>query len=111
MTDGELHLLGILGYEFRRWEDYGSYLGNYADYKNDFSHSKTIPFSCGIELPADKLKNGTIYLALKKSTCFNRTKNKYGNPEVKYVKSNSCNTKSILTVDDFDSDYELIKIM
>ena len=109
MKDGELHLLGTLGYEFRRWEDYGSYLGNYADYKNDFSHSKTIPFNCGIELSEDNLKAKSIYLVLKKSSCFNRVKNKYGNPEIEYVKAGSCKAKSILTVDDFDDEYVLIK--
>src|SRR5690606_3238134 len=82
MNNGELKLLGTLSYKFRRWEDYGSYLGNTADYGNDFAHSKTIPFNCGLELSNDKLKSGTIYIVLKKQGCFNRTKVDYGNPEI-----------------------------
>lgn len=108
MDNGELRLLGTLGYKFRRWEDYGSYLGNTADYGNDFAHSKTIPFNCGLELSNEKLKNGTTYVVLKKQGCFNRTKVDYGNPEIAYRES-SCYPKRILKVEDFDNDYVLLK--
>jgi hypothetical protein len=108
MNNGELKYLGTQGYKFRRWKDYGSYLGNYADYGNDFSHSKTIPFNCGVELSNDDFKSGTIYVVLKKQGCFNRTKVDYGNPEIAYRES-SCSPKRILKVEDFDNDYVLIK--
>lgn len=108
MKNGELKLLGTLGYKFRRWEDYGSYLGNYADYGNSFAHSKTIPFNCGLELSNDDLKSGTIYVVLKKQGCFNRYNENYGRPEISYRKS-TCKTKKILKVEDFDNDYELLK--
>ncbi|CAM1357627.1 hypothetical protein [Tenacibaculum halocynthiae] len=108
MSNGELILLGTLDYKFRRWKDYGSYLGNYADYGNDFAHSKTVPFNCGLELSEDNLKNGTVYVVLKKQGCFNRVKNDYGNPEVAYKKS-LCSPKHILKVEDFDTDYLLLK--
>jgi len=108
MSNGELKYLGTQGYKFRRWKDYGSYLGNYADYGNDFSHSKTIPFNCGVELSNDDLKSGTIYVVLKKQGCFNRTKVDYGNPEIAYRES-SCSPKRILKVEDFDNEYVLIK--
>lgn len=107
MNNGELNLLGTLGYKFRRWKDYGSYLGNYADYGNDFAHSKTIPFNCGLELSEDELKSGTVYVVLKKQGCFNRIKAKYGNPEIEYIES-SCNPKQTLKVEDFDTDYVLL---
>lgn len=108
MDNGELSLLGTLGYEFRRWKDYGSYLGNYADYGNDFAHSKTIPFNCGLELSNDDLKSGTIYVVLKKQGCFNRTKADYGNPEVSYSQS-LCNPKQVLKVENFNKEYVLLK--
>lgn len=108
MNNGELSLLGTLGYKFRRWKDYGSYLGNYADYGNDFAHSKTIQFNCGVELSNDELKAGTIYIVLKKQGCFNRTNVDYGNPEIAYRQS-LCNPKQILKVEDFDNDYVLLK--
>lgn len=108
MTDGELKLLGTLGYEFRRWKDYGSYLGNYADYGNDFSHSKTIPFNLGLELSEDQLKSNTIYIVMKNQGCFTREKKDYGSPEISYNKG-YCSMKETLTVEDFDSDYVLLK--
>jgi len=107
MNNGELNLLGTLGYKFRRWKDYGSYLGNYADYGNDFAHSKTIPFNCGLELSEDVLKSGTVYIVLKKQGCFNRVKTDYGNPEITY-REGSCSPKRTLTVEDFDNDYVLL---
>ena len=108
MTDGELKLLGTLGYEFRRWEDYGSYLGNTADYGNDFAHSKTIPFNLGLELSEEQLKSNTIYVVMKNRGCFSRDKKDYGSPEVRYIKG-LCGMKETLTVEDFDSEYVLLK--
>lgn len=109
MNNGELKLLGTLGYEFRRWKDYGSYLGNYADYGNDFSHSKTIPFNLGLQLSNEKLDNKAVFVVMKKSGCFSRRQKDYGNPEIEY-KEGSCNPKRTLKVDDFDNDYVLLKI-
>jgi len=109
MNNGKLKLLGTLGYEFRRWKDYGSYLGNYADYGNDFAHSKTIPFNLGLQLPNEKLDNKAIFVVLKKSGCFNRRKKDYGNPEIEYVEGN-CNPKQTLNVNDFDNNYVLLKV-
>lgn len=108
MDNGELKLLGTLGYEFRRWEDYGSYLGNTADYGNNFSHSKTIPFNLGLELSDDQLKPNTIFVVMKNSGCFYRQKKHYGRPEVHYTQG-SCQIKETLTIEDFDNEYVLLK--
>ncbi|MCT4697544.1 hypothetical protein [Tenacibaculum haliotis] len=108
MNDGELTRLGTLEYEFRRWKDYGTYLGNNADYGNDFAHSKTIPFNLGLQLSNKKLVGKSIYIVMKKTGCFNRTKKNYGNPEIEYQKG-SCNPKYTLKVEDFDSEYVLLK--
>lgn len=108
MNNGELELIGTLGYEFRRWEDYGSYLGNNADYGNDFAHSKTIPFNLGLEVSDDKFDGKTVYIVLKKTGCFERRKKNYGNPEIQYSEG-LCKTKKILKVEDFDNDYVLLK--
>lgn len=108
MKSGELNYLGTLGYRFRRWKDYGSYLGNYADYGNDFAHSKKIPFNCGLELSQEELEDGSIYVVMKKQGCFNRTRTDFGNPEIAYRQS-LCNSKRILKVEDFDNDYVLLK--
>ncbi|PZE18732.1 hypothetical protein DNU06_02575 [Putridiphycobacter roseus] len=108
--DGRLQLIGVLDYEFRRWEDYGSYLGNYADYGNDFAHTKTIPFNLGLEVDEDKLKKGRIYIVMEKNNCFFRDVKKLGSPEVKYTNF-SCKFNTSLEVNDFDKNYVLIKIL
>lgn len=108
MNNGELIRLGTLTYEFRRWKDYGTYLGNNADYGNDFAHSKTIPFNLGLQLPNEELVGKSIFIVMKKTGCFNRVTKKYGNPEIEYAKG-SCNGKHTLKVEDFESEYVLLK--
>ncbi len=107
--NGELRLLGIMGYEFVRWKDYGSYLGNYADYGNDFSHTKTIPFSCGLEITQNDLSTNAILIVVKNENCFSRITNRLSNPPVSY-KESTCNVKNKLTIGDFDKEYILLKV-
>ncbi|MEG3657308.1 hypothetical protein V5097_07835 [Arenibacter palladensis] len=108
--DGKLILLGALRYEFRRWKDYGSYLGNYADYGNDFAHSKKIPFNLGFETSQDNLKSGRVYVVMRKIQCFTRENKDFDRPEVEY-KMGICAPKSSLVVSDFENDYVLIKTL
>lgn len=108
--NGELRLLGTMGYEFVRWKDYGSYLGNYADYGNDFSHTKTISFSCGLQITQNDLDIYAIFVVVKNQNCFYRSTDRFSNPPVKYTES-ECTVKNILTIDDFDKDYILLKVL
>ncbi len=109
ISNGSLKLLGTMGYEFVRWKDYGSYLGNYADYGNDFAYTKTISFNCGLSVSQSIMDKDPVFVVVKKANCFNRTNNTYGNPPISYT-AGTCNIKSTLTVDDFDNDYFLIKV-
>lgn len=84
MLNGELHLIGKLSYEFRRWKDYGSYLGNHADYGNDFAHSSTIPFNLGLQVSEEIINEHEIYLVLNRNGCFMRSSDSYGRPKVQY---------------------------
>ncbi len=108
LNDGVLKSLGSLSYEFRRWKDYGSYLGNYADYGNDFAHSSTIPFNLGLQVLESDLKAKEIFIVLKKEGCFYRSTRSIGNPEIMYSKG-TCNEKSTLSLDDFENEYVLLK--
>lgn len=108
MSNGELRLIGKLSYEFRRWKDYGSYLGNHADYGNDFAHSSTIPFNLGLKVSEEIINDHEIYLVLKRKGCFIRSSDSYGRPKVQY-KEIGCSVKDVLKVDDFDNDYVLVK--
>jgi hypothetical protein len=109
MQNGVLNLIGTMNYEFSRWKDYGSFLGNYADYGNDFAHSKTISFSCGLAISKTDLDNEAVFVVVRKTNCFSRSESRFGNPPVSYIDI-ECNAKSILTVDDFDDDYQLVKV-
>ncbi|MDA0912248.1 MAG: hypothetical protein O2818_00625 [Bacteroidetes bacterium] len=108
MIDGELKLLGTLGYEFRRWKDYGSYLGNYADYGNDFSHSKSVSFNLGFEVNSSDIENKDVFVVVKSTGCFKREVNRLGRPEIRYSQG-TCNAKQTLQIEDFDKEYILIK--
>ncbi|RIA09192.1 hypothetical protein OE09_1021 [Flavobacteriaceae bacterium MAR_2010_72] len=112
LKDGILQNITTLGleYRFRRWDDYGSYLGNSADYKNDFSHTKTIPFALGYEIEESEFKGYPIYIVLHKKLNIIRKYERFDNPPVSYV-SEGYGFKKDLTIDDFDEngDYILIK--
>ncbi|MDX9791721.1 MAG: hypothetical protein RBT61_12890 [Candidatus Kapabacteria bacterium] len=109
ISNGSLTRIGTMEYRFQRWRDYGAYLGNYADYGNDFSHSKTIPFSLGQTVSTEEFNNSALFVVVKKENCFYRNSDRFGRPPVSY-KSSHCNLKSTLSVDDFDKDYVLVKI-
>jgi hypothetical protein len=109
MINGTLSHIGTMGYEFSRWDDYASYLGNNHDFKNDFSHTETISFSLGLSVSNESITNNAIFLVVKKENCFIRSTDRFDNPPVSY-NSNDCNLKSSLSVDDFDNDYVLVKI-
>ncbi len=109
IENGVLSLIGTLEYRFYRWEDYGSYLGNDADYGNDFAHTSTIRFSCGLSISKEDINNSAVFVVVKNENCFYRNTDRFGNPPVSYS-SSGCNLKSTLIVDDFDKDYVLVKI-
>ena len=71
-----------MSYEFYKWEDYGTYLGNSADYSNDFSRTKKVRFDVGEQLQVSKYSGKEVYLvaskkekAWKKSTLIISSKN------------------------------------
>lgn len=109
VENGTLSLINTLEYRFYRWEDYGSYLGNDADYGNDFAHTSTIRFSCGLSIPKDDINNNAVFVVVKKENCFYRSTDRFGNPPVSY-NSSGCNLKPTLSIDDFEKDYVLVKV-
>lgn len=109
VENGTLNLINTLEYRFHRWEDYASYLGNNADYANDFAHTPTIRFSSGLSISKDDLNKNALFVVIKKENCFYRSTDRFANPPVSYT-SGGCNLKPTLTVDDFDSSYVLVKV-
>lgn len=109
LIDNKLEFLGSLNYKFNRWEDYGTYLGNYIDRGNSFLYSEKINFSCGYEIEESILKMNAVFIVLKKDHCIKKEESKFENPPIRYSPSN-CEYKQILTTEDFLNNYVLIKI-
>lgn len=110
LVSGKLEKIGTLSYKFARWKDYGSYLGNYADYGNDFAQTPTVYFSCGLNLSEDVAYKKPIFVVVQNKGCFTRKTEDFETPSVKYVEG-SCTSKSTLSIEDFKSDYQLVTII
>lgn len=106
---GELSLLGLMEYRFVWWESFGAYLGTDAAYANDFSRTKTIAFNAGLQVELNDFNNYPIFTVIKNKGCFTKNNNSYGSPRIRY-EENKCEMKSSLKLEDFDSEYTLIKI-
>lgn len=99
----QLKRVGSFEYRFARWDDYASYLGNDADYRNDFAHSSNIPFSLAATVNKDELK-GDIYLVATKEGCFTRSEDRFKNPPVWYYSSSCASLPRTLSLSDFNRD-------
>tara|TARA_B100001250_G_C19662582_1_gene727790 strand:- start:76 stop:1026 length:951 start_codon:yes stop_codon:yes gene_type:complete len=113
LKEGELQLIsaGPVQYEFYRWEDYGSYLGNYADYNNSFLQNEAVKFSIGEALhESDNLKDFPIFLMVKKEECVLREEKRFNNPPVKYS-TTTCKRDMVLDVEKAKNDYFVVKIL
>lgn len=104
-----LELIASVEYEFVRWKDYGSYLGNYSDYRNDFAYTATIPFTIGAEVPNEKLKQ-PMYLIAARSNCHKRVSRSLPPAAAYFDHCYNNEVKKILSLDDITSDnYFVIK--
>jgi len=99
-----------MDYEFYDWEDYGAYLGNYTDYKNDFQRTKTVRFDIAEEFKISQYKGKEIYLVATKVGRVSRREKSYNNPPVSYKISSAYEPPSeISTVSNFESEFILVK--
>lgn len=107
-VDGEyMSYEGILDTRFARWDDYGSYLGNDADYNNDFSKVNTVKFKIGAEISNEKNRL-PFALIMKKENVLTRTHDNLSRPEISY--SGRADFKSSLTIDDLQEGGEYVVI-
>ena len=101
---------GVMEVKFDSWSDYGCYLGNYHDNKNDFAKTATITFSLGVEISEEIIKK-PYAIVLRKSNGLYRYEDKYNNPPVSY--KGSVSYPYSLSLDDFirdNSEYVIVKI-
>ena len=83
-----------MGLEFYRWSDYGSYLGNYHDSRNDFAHRNSIPFTYGAQVP----KDGARYYALVTGGCMALRHKRFKNPPYWY--EDRCQPPSTISIEE-----------
>lgn len=77
--------IGVLGTEFFKWEDFGSYLGNYHDSGNDFSKRDTVKFTSGIEVSNETLKTSTVLIAALKEPCLVQRNKRFRKPPLYFA--------------------------
>ena len=101
-----MHYEGSFRTEFNRWEDYGTYLGNYHDSHNDFAKVNTVKFKLGLQLSDDILAKPYAIVMMKKNV-LTRQYDRYRNPPVYY--SGDANYPSALSISEFTNNYVIIK--
>lgn len=83
---------------FARWDDYGSYLGNDADFNNDFSKVNTVRFKIGEQISIDESKQPFV-IVMKKENVLERYHDSFSHPEYRYV--GAADFKQSLSIEDF----------
>lgn len=94
---------------FARWKDYGTYLGNYHDFGNDFAKTSSVRFKIGAEV-TEELTKKAFALVLKKENALTRYEERFDDPPVQY--RGSVDYPQRLVLDNFtgeNSQYYIIK--
>ena len=102
----KMNFEGSFRTEFNRWEDYSTYLGNYHDSHNDFAKVNTVRFKLGLQVSDEKLAKPYAIVLMKKNV-LTRLYEQFRNPPVYY--SGNADYPSILSLENFKSNYVLIK--
>ena len=97
---------GTFDTRFARWKDYGSYLGNYHDYSNDFAKVSTVRFKLGLQVENETLAK-PYAIILKKENVLSSSYDRFNNPPVSY--SGYANYPLTLSISDFKNDYVIVK--
>ncbi len=92
--------------EFARWEDYGTYLGNYHDSRNDFAKVSTVKFKIGAQISDDVLSK-PFAIVVKNENRLTSSFDRYKNPPKSYI--GSVSYPKTLSVEDFTKNYTLVK--
>lgn len=93
--------------EYARWSDYGSYLGNYHDNRNDFSKVSTVSFKLGAEV-SQSVTRGAYAIVMYNKNVLTEQYDRFKNPPQYWI--GRAPFASSLSIDSFQTDYVLIKI-
>lgn len=93
--------------KFARWEDYGTYLGNYHDNGNDFAKVSTVKFKIGVEV-STWVALDPFAIVVKKSNELELAYDRYSDPPMSY--EGSVDYPDTLTMSNFEESYILVKL-
>lgn len=105
-----INIIGEFQYEFARWKDYATYLGNYSDHGNDFDYTATIPFSAGIEISVNQSKQPLAIIATKNRPITRRYE-RFKNPPEWYETNYSARPSTVTLEDMKTGKYHLLKYL
>lgn len=103
----KLDFAGSFITRYARWSDYGSYLGNYSDSRNNFSKVSTVHFKLGCEVSESITKGSFAIVAMNKNVLIENYES-FNNPPKFWT--GSADYPKTLSVSSFDKDYTLVKI-
>lgn len=102
----KMQLEGCFETRFARWSDYGAYLGNYHDSKNDFSKVSTVKFKLGLQVSDEKLAKPYAIVLKKKNVLYSHY-DRFDDPPISYL--GSADYPKTLSLSDFKNNYIIIK--
>ena len=103
---GEMVYVESFDTEFARWEDYGTYLGNYHDSRNDFAKVSTVKFKVGVQI-SDDILSKPYAIVVKSENGLTSSYDRYKNPPKSYI--GSVSYPRTLSVEEFAKNYILVK--
>lgn len=103
----KLEFEGTFTTRYARWSDYGSYLGNYHDSRNDFSKVSTVQFKLGCEVSETTTKGSFAIVVMNKNILVEQYE-RFNNPPQYWA--GSAHYPKILSLESFEKEYTLIKV-
>lgn len=101
-----MELAGTFDTRYARWSDFGAYLGNYSDTRNDFAKVSTVSFKLGAEV-SDAVVAGPYAIVMTNANVMSEQYDRFRNPPQFWV--NTAEFPKNLTVDSFRNNFVLIK--
>jgi hypothetical protein len=96
-----MRYVAAMRYEFRRWQSFGTFIGLYHDFGNDFAHSAAVPFAAAASIDDDVAKKPFAVVATGEF-CHSR-QSRIGQPDIQYRLQYDCKRKETLSADDFST--------
>jgi len=97
-------------YQFYKWNDYGTYLGNDYDFGNDFAYTETIRFDIGLTLNKNDV-NSTILIVASNQGKISRINNQFSTPNISYIYHNDGGGYPNMTLNKLINDYTIIDVI